>query len=308
MTVPGEFVLRRSADVSVDTLVRLVRAYEEGSTGTAVCTHEDIRLTLSHPHHADNSWCLTGPGDELLAWASLALGGGTAAEAALTVPPGPRSAPAARFLILHLLDRTDALGLAGGTPLGLDVGGILEGDPVLPRVLEETGFVRGATLTQYDVDLSHGAPSAALPPAGHIRPAVSDQDAEVLHGLHLRSRSRVPKTYDPALFRARIRRLGEFSGFALLLEVAGHPAGHVLAYAASDRGRVLEAAVAPALRGIGVGLALVAAALTELRRRGCAQALVAVDTAQLLDPDALRRDLGVRGERAVTYFHREPEL
>lgn len=308
MTVPGEFVLRRSADVSVDALVRLVRAYEEGSTGTATCTREDIRLTMSHPQYADNSWCLTGPGDELLAWASLALGGGTAAQAALTVPPGPRSAPAARFLILHLLDRTDALGLARGTALGLDVSGVLGGDPVLPRVLEETGFVRGGTITQYDVDLSRGAPPVVLPRAGHIRPAVPDEDSEVLHGLHLRCRSRVPKTHDPDLFRSRIRRLGEFSGFALVLEVAGHPAGHVLAHAASDQGRVVEAAVAPASRGTGVGLALVTAALTELRQRGCVRALVALDTTQLLDPDALRQALGVRGERSVTSLHREPEL
>ncbi|WP_081237166.1 GNAT family N-acetyltransferase [Streptomyces viridosporus] len=308
MTLPGEFVLRRSADVPVDTLVRLVRAYEEGSTGTAACTREDILLTISHPHYEDHSWCLTGPGHELLAWASLALGGGTDADAALTVRPGPRSAAAARFMILHLLDRTDALALARGTAFGLDVGGVLGGDTVLPHVLEETGFERGATITQYDVDLSRGMPPAPLPRGGHIRPAVPAEDADVLHDLHLRSRARGPKTHDPALFRARIRRLGELSGFALLMEIAGHPVGHVLAQAASGQGRILEAAVAPASRGLGVGLSLMAAALAELRRRQCVQALIAVDTAQLLDPEALHRALGVRGERAMTYFHREPEL
>ncbi|MET9155833.1 GNAT family N-acetyltransferase [Streptomyces griseoflavus] len=307
MTLPGDFVLRRSADVPVDTLVRLVRAYEEDSTGTAACTREDVLLAISHPHYEDHSWCLTGPGEELLAWASLALNGGTDADAALTVRPGPRSAAAARFMVLHLLDRTDALALSYGTAFGLAVGGVLDGDTVLPHVLEDTGFVRGATIAQYDVDLSRPVTPAALPRGGHIRPAVPAEDADALHGLHVRSRARGPKTHDPALFRARVRRLGEISGFALLMEIAGHPVGHVLAQAASGQGRILEAAVAPASRGLGVGLSLIAAALVELRRRSCVRALIAVDTSQLLAPEALHRALGVRRERSVTYFHRDPE-
>ncbi|WP_331739266.1 GNAT family N-acetyltransferase (plasmid) [Streptomyces sp. NBC_00637] len=308
MTLPGEFVLRRSTDVSVDALVRLVRAYEESSTGTATCTREDILLAISHPDYEDNSWCLTGPGDEMLGWGSLAPSGGASVEAALTVLPGRRGAAAARFLILHLLDRTDTLAVEHGTGYGVDVGGILDGDTVLPRVLEETGFVPGATITQYDVGLTHETLPTALPRDGLIRAAVPADDTDELHRLHLRNRARVPKTHDPAVFRARIRRLYEISGYALLLEIAGRPAGHVLAQAASGGGRILEAAVAPASRGLGVGLALVTAALAELHRRGCSHALIAVDTAQLIDPKGLHRALAIQGERAMTRYHRAPEL
>lgn len=308
MTPPGEFVLRPSDDVPVDALVRLVRAYEEGSTGIANCTREDILLAISHPHYEDNSWCLTGPNDELLAWASLALAGYTAVNATLTVLPGQRSAAAARFLILHMLDRTDALGLRHGTTFGLDIIGVLSGDTMLPSVLHETGFVPGAAITQYDIDLSREIPPTALPRNGDIRLAVTADDTDMLHHLHLSSRARFSKTHDPTIFHDRIRRLAEFSGFALLLEMAGHPAGHVLAQAASGHGRILEVAVAPASRGVGIDLTLVSAALTELRRRGCAQALTTIDTTEIIDPDALNRALSIWGERVTTNFHREPEL
>ncbi|TFE42846.1 GNAT family N-acetyltransferase [Streptomyces sp. ICN441] len=302
MTLHGRLAVKRPADVPVDSLVSLVRSYEEHITGVATCTHEDILLETSNPGYEENSWCLTGPGDVVLAWAALTPRGDVL-DAALTSMPGPHGESAARTLLCLLLDRADELVRERGRPCTVTVGGVLRGDLVVPSLLREAGFVHGATAGQYDIDLAAPPLPPLLPDGGSIRPA-GPHDAAALHMLHLRSMTQGPKTENAAYFRARLRRLRESGGVALLLEVRGHPVGHVLAQSAVGEGRVLDLGVAPAYRGLGIGLALLTAALAELRGLGAARALFTLDTGDLHDHEALPRVLTVRGARFVSRFNK----
>ncbi|MFD0076675.1 GNAT family N-acetyltransferase [Streptomyces sp. NPDC127166] len=302
MAPHGRLAVRRPADVPLDSLVRLVRSYEENITGVATCTREDILLETGHPGYEQNSWCLTGPGDEVLAWAALSPSGSTV-DAALTALPGPHGQSAARRLLCLVLDRVDELEAEHGRPYAVTVGGVLRGDTVVPSVLEEAGFVPGATSGQYDIDLRVPALPPLLPDDGTIRRAGADDD-EAMHALHLRSLSKGPKTQDAAAFRASRNRLRDRGEVALLLEVAGRPAGYVLAQASGTEGRVLDLRVAPAFRGLGIGLALLTAALADLRELGAGRALVTLDTGDPNEHEALARVLAVQGARVLTRFDR----
>ncbi|MER6406751.1 GNAT family N-acetyltransferase [Streptomyces viridosporus] len=303
MTQHERFVVRRPNDVPLDGLVDLVRSYEEHATGVAACTREDILLETGHPDHEENGWCLTGPGDQVLAWAAFTPHGDTL-EAALTVRPGRHGESAARTLLGLLLDRADELSARRGSPYAVTVGGVLSGDEVVPSVLREAGFSAGATASQYTIDLTAPPLPPVLPEGGSIRRA-GPPDLEALHTVHLGSRGRGPKTEDPALFHTRLERLRQAAGgAALLLEVTGRPTGYILTQAFAGRqGRVLELAVAPAFRGLGIGYALLAAGLTELHARGTTRVRVVLDTGDLHDPEALGRVLTVRMARTVMCFH-----
>ncbi|MFD3728479.1 GNAT family N-acetyltransferase [Streptomyces sp. NPDC058671] len=297
-----QLAVRRTADVPLDSLVRLVRSYEENITGVATCTREDILLETGHPGYEENSWCLTGPGDEVLAWAALTPRGSTV-DAALTALPGPHGPSAARTLLCLVLDRVDELEAEHGRPYAVTVGGVLRGDPVVPSVLGEAGFVPGATSGQYDIDLRAPALPPLLPDDGTIRRA-GPQDDEALHTLHLRSLSRGPKTQDAAAFRASRNRLRDSGEVTLLLEMAGRPVGYVLAQASGTEGRVLDLCVAPAFRGLGIGLALLTAVLADLREIGVERALVTLDTGDPNEHEALGRVLAVQGARVLMRFDR----
>lgn len=303
MTQYGRFTVRRPGDVPLDSLVDLVRAYEEHATGTATCTRDDILLETGHPGHEDNSWCLTGPDGQVFAWAALTPRG-DALDGALTVRPGRHAESAARTVLARLLDRADELAARQGVRYVLTVGGVLSGDRVVPSVLQEAGFSPGETAGQYTIDLTVPPLPPVLPDGGSIRQSGPD-DLGALHTIHLTSRTKGPKTENPVLFDARLRRLREAGGAALLMEVTGRPTGYVLTQAASGRaGRVLELAVAPAFRGLGIGFALLTAGLTELRALGAARARVLLDTGDLHDPEVLGRVLTVQAARTVTRFHR----
>lgn len=303
MTQQERFAVRRPSEVPLDRLVDLVRAYEEHTTGVAACTREDILLETGHPGYEDNSWCLTGPDGQVFAWAALTPRGDTL-DAALTVRPGRHAESAARTLLARLLDRADELTAQQGVRYALTVGGVLGGDDVVPSVLQEAGFSPGATAGQYTIDLTLPPLPPVLPDGGSIRQAGPD-DLAALHTIHLTSRAKGPKTEDAGLFDARMRRLLDSGGAVLLLEVTGRPTGYVLTQAAeSKEGRVLELAVAPAYRGLGIGYALLTAALAELRALGSARARVLLDTGDLHDPEALGRVLTVQAARTVTRFHR----
>ncbi|MFJ3906192.1 GNAT family N-acetyltransferase [Streptomyces sp. NPDC090025] len=302
MTPNGQLAVKRPADVPLDSLVRLVRSYEEQITGVSTCTRDDVLRETGLPGYEENSWCLTGPGDEVLAWAALTPRGDTI-DASLTALPGRHGESAARTLLCLVLDRADELAAERGAPYRLSVGRVLRGDVAVPTVLVEAGFVRGASSGQYDIDLRQPVLPPLLPDDGTLRQAGPD-DIETLHALHLRSMTKGPKTVDATAFGTALRRLWADDGVTLLLEIAGRPAGHVLAHASDGEGRILSVAVAPAFRGLGIGLALLTSALAELGARGAERALVTLDSGDLNDDEALGRVLSVQGARVLTRFHR----
>ncbi|AYV33101.1 GNAT family N-acetyltransferase [Streptomyces goshikiensis] len=302
MNLPDHLTLKNPADVPLDSLIRFVRTYEENITGASTYSREDILQETGIPGYRDNSWCLTDAADEVVAWAALTVRGGDTVDAALTALPGEHGEAAARCLLHRLLNRAGELGEEQDTHYGVSVRGVLSGDTVVPRVLERGGFVRGVTLGQYSVDLTEPPLPPALPENGLVRPVSSDADVEAVHGLHLRNLSKGPKTHSPELFRTLLNRLRAAGGVALVLEVAGRPAGYVLAQAGDGEGRVVELAVAPASRGLGIGLALTTAALADLRALGAARAWITMDTAELRDQEGLHRVLAIQGERALTHY------
>ncbi|MFD3336189.1 GNAT family N-acetyltransferase [Streptomyces sp. NPDC058700] len=303
MTPHGQLTVRRPADVPPDSLVRMMRTHEKNLTGVATYTREDALRATGHPGYTENSWCLTGPGDEVIAWAALTPRGDDL-DAVLTALPGRHGESAARTLLCLLLDRADELTVEDGRPYSVTVGGVLHGDEVVPGVLKEAGFVRGATTGQYDIDLTADALPMVLPDGGSVRAADLDDagDLAALHALHLRCAVRGPRTEDAAVFGAALRRSRDSGGAALFLEVSGRPAGYVVTQAAGNEGRVLEAAVAPAFRGLGIGLALLTAGLAELRAHGAVRALVTLETGDVQGAEALMPVFPVTGVRALTRF------
>lgn len=303
MTPHGQLTVRRPTDVPPDSLVHLMRTHEKNLTGAATYTREDVLRTIGHPGYEENSWCLTGPGDEVIAWAAL-IPRGDELDAVLTALPGRHGTSAARTLLCLLLDRADELTAEDGRPYSVTVGDVLHGDELVPAVLKEAGFARGATTGQYDIDLTADALPMVLPDGGSVRAADLDDpgDLAALHTLHLRRAIRGPRTEDAALFGAALHRSRDNGGKALFLEVSGRPAGHVLTQVAGSEGRVLEAAVAPAFRGLGIGLALLTAGLAELRARGAVRALATLETGDVQDAEALVPVFAVTATRALTRF------
>ncbi|MFG2902987.1 GNAT family N-acetyltransferase [Streptomyces zaomyceticus] len=303
MTPHGQLAVRRPTDVPPDSLVRLMRVHEKNLTGVATYTREDVLRATGRPGYDENSWCLTGPGDEVIAWAALTPRG-EELDAVLTALPGRHGVSAARTLLCLLLDRADELAAEDGRPYSVTVGGVLRGDAVVPAVLKEAGFVREATTGQYTVDLTADALPMVLPDGGSVRAADLDDpgDLVALHTLHLRRAVRGPRTEDASVFGAALRRSRDNGGAALLLEVSGRPAGYVLTQGAGEQGRVLEVAVAPAFRGLGIGLALLTAGLAELRARGAVRALATLETGDVQGAEALVPVLTVTGARALTRF------
>ncbi|PRH79878.1 GNAT family N-acetyltransferase [Streptomyces solincola] len=302
MTPHGQLAVRRPADVPLDSLLRLVRSCEELVTGVATCTREDILLEAGLPGYEDNSWCLTTPGGEVLGWAVLTPRGDTL-QAGLTALPGRHGEQAARVLLCLLLDRADELEAQHGRSYAVSVGGVLGGDPVVPAVLQEAGFAPEAVTGQYDVDLTEPLLPLLLPEEAVLRGAGPGDTAE-LHALHLRALGAGPRTRDAAVFGASLDRLREIGGVAKVVEVSGQPAGYALAQGSPSEGRVLDVAVAPAFRGLGIGLALLTSVLGELRALGAVRALAGLDTGDLTDHRTLSRVLPVQGFRVVTRFHR----
>ncbi|GHG38483.1 GNAT family N-acetyltransferase [Streptomyces zaomyceticus] len=303
MTPHGQLTVRRPTDIPPDSLVRLMRTHEKNLTGVATYTREDVLRAAGHPGYEENSWCLTGPGDEVLAWAALTPRGDEL-DAVLTALPGRHGVSAARTLLCLLLDRADELTAEDGRPYSVTVGGVLRGDEVVPVVLKEAGFVRGATTGQYDIDLTTDPLPMVLPDGGSVRAADLDDpgDLAALHALHLRCAVRGPRTEDAAVFAATLRRSRENGGAALLLEVSGRPAGHVLTQGSGNEGRLLEAAVAPAFRGLGIGLALLTAGLAELRARGAVRALATLETGDVHGAGALLPVFTVTDARSLIRF------
>ncbi|WP_331725433.1 GNAT family N-acetyltransferase [Streptomyces zaomyceticus] len=303
MTPHGQLTVRRTTDVPPDSLVRLMRMHEKNITGVATYTHEDALRATGHPGYEENSWCLTGPGNDVIAWAALTPRGDEL-DAVLTALPGRHGVSAARTLLCLLLDRADELSVKDGRPYSVTVGGVLRGDEVVPMVLKEAGFVRGATTGQYDIDLTADALPMVLPDGGSVRAADVDDpgDLATLHALHLRCAVRGPRTEDATVFGAALRRSRDTGGAALLLEVSGRPAGHVLTQGSGDEGRVLEVAVAPAFRGLGIGLALLTAGLAELRARGAVRVLATLETGDVQGAETLVPVFTVTGARSLTRF------
>ncbi|MGW4271637.1 GNAT family N-acetyltransferase [Streptomyces seoulensis] len=304
MTEQGRFAVVRPSEVPLDSLVDLVRSYEEHITEAATCTRDDVLLETCRPGFEDNSWCLTGPGGTAFGWAVLTPLGDTL-DAALIVRPGRHAESAARTLLARLLDRADELPARHGIRYTLTVREVPSADEVVASVLQEAGFSPGATAQRYTIDLTLPPPAPVLPDGGGIRRAGED-DFTALHAVHLASRSTDPKTEDADLFGIRARRLLETGGAVLLLaEVEGRPTGYVLTQAVCGKeGRIAELAVAPAFRGLGIGHALLTAGLSELRALGVARARVVLDTGDLHDPEALGLDFTLRAVRTVTRFHR----
>ncbi|MFJ5711747.1 GNAT family N-acetyltransferase [Streptomyces sp. NPDC093105] len=307
MTPHGQLTVRRPTDVPPDSLVRLMRTHEKNLTGVATYTRGDALRAAGHPGYEENSWCLTGPGDDVIAWAALTPRGNEL-DAVLTALPGRHGVSAARTLLCLLLDRADALALEDGRPYSVSVGGVLRGDEVVPMVLKEAGFVRVATTGQYDIDLTADALPMVLPDGGAVRAADLDDPGELaaLHALHRRCSAKGPRTEDAAVYGAALRRSRDDGGAALLLEVSGRPAGHVLTHGSGNEGRVLEVAVAPAFRGLGIGLALLTAGFAELRARGAVRALATLETGDVHRAEAFVPVFAVTGARSLTRFRLGP--
>ncbi|MTE22533.1 GNAT family N-acetyltransferase [Streptomyces sp. TRM43335] len=162
------------------------------------------------------------------------------------------------------------------------------------------------------MDLTRSALPDTLPEGGLLRQVdSSSDDVRALHDIHTLARTAGARELDYRTFHARLDQFGgdvagRSAGVSLLLEIAGRPVGHVLAQAWKDRGRIVDMAVAPAFRGRGVGLALIAAAVERLRELGCGHALVALDSSRLRYQQALYEALAVTGEYAVTQYVRRP--
>lgn len=312
MALPSPLTVKSAAEVRLDSLVRLVRAYERAITGTAWCTGGDILLETDHPAHdaLRDSWCVIRPQGEVVAWAALTARGGPSLDCTLTVLPDG-SDRIARELVTRLLRRADEISRENGGSRPAILCGVLNGDPVVPRVLQETGFLRQITYNRCEIDLSRAALPAELPEGGRIRQVDSaSDDMRALYDIHLRTRTTGARTLGPETFRARLEQLGTTTarrvGVSLLMEFDGTPAGHVLAQAWEGRGRIVDMAVAPAFRGRGVGLVLIGAALDRLREAGCGRALVALDSSRLESRHDLYEALAVTGEYAVTQYVRGP--
>lgn len=313
MTLPECLAVKNAAEVPLERLLQLVRSYEESITGIASYTREDILLETGHPGYDPlrNSWCLTRPQGEVMAWGALTLRGGTSLDGALTVLPGEHGETAARDLLERLLRRTGELALEQGAELAVTVGGVLTGDTVVPRVLEDAGFRREASFTQAEIDLTMPPVEAVLPPGARVRPiGTTPDDVHAVHHLHVQTRTKGTRTLDYETFRSRLDQFdvatGEGAGIALLIEIAGRPVGHVLAYAGDGHGRIVDVGVSPASRGLGIGLALITTALAGLRKLGCDRALLALDSSRIQNLNGLYTLLSVKGSRAVTHYVRHP--
>ncbi|MGW1777060.1 GNAT family N-acetyltransferase [Streptomyces sp. NPDC002104] len=313
MSLPEHLAVKTAAEVPLDSLVDFVRSYEESITGTASYTREDFLLETGHPGYdpLHNSWCLTRPQGEVMAWGGLTLRGGASMEGALTVLPGDDGDTVARELLGRLLRRTEELALENGSESEITIGGVLTGDPVVPRVLEEAGFRRQLSFTQAEIDLTAPPVAAVLPEGARVRPiGTTPDDVRAVHRLHVQTRTKGTRTLDYETFRTR---LDEFNvateqgvGIALLVEIAGRPVGHVLAYAGDGHGRIVDVGVSLASRGLGIGLALITTALAALRELGCHRALLALDSSRIQDLNGLYTLLSVKGSRAVTHYVKRP--
>ncbi|MFB7469006.1 GNAT family N-acetyltransferase [Streptomyces sp. NPDC056224] len=313
MTLPESLAVKSASEVPLDSLVDFVRSYEESITGIASYTREDILLETGHPGYdpLHNSWCLLRPQGDVMAWAALTVRGGTSLDGALTVLPGDDGDTAARELLGRLLRRTEELDREHGSESEITIGGVLTGDPVVPRVLEESGFRRQASFTQAEIDLTSPPVAAVLPEGARVRPiGTTPQDVRAVYQLHVQTRAKGTRTLDYETFRARLDQFGvateEGVGIALLIEIAGRPVGHVLAYAGDGQGRIVDVGVSPASRGLGIGLALVVTALAGLRGLGCHLALLALDSSRIQDLNGLYTLLSVKGSRAVTHYVKRP--
>ncbi|MBB0242651.1 GNAT family N-acetyltransferase [Streptomyces alkaliphilus] len=311
MVLPPHLAVKNSADVPLDRLVQFIRIYEEAVTGTAWCTREDVLLETDHPGYDPrcSSWCLTHPPGDVAARAALTVRGGPSLDCTLTVLPGEDDEIMARALLTRLMDRAAVLSRKWVETTEVTVGGVLIGDPVVPRVLEEMGFRRRVTYVQSEIDLFR-APLPPDLPAGALvrRIGIDPDDVRALHTIHGLTRTRGARTLGYEMFRARLAQFDVTTerggGVSLLMEMAGRPVGHVLAQAGGRKGRIVDMTVAPASRGLGIGLALIAIALGELRDLGCDRAVLALDASRLRNQRGLHRLLAVTAERAVTQYVR----
>ncbi|OKK14254.1 hypothetical protein AMK16_30870 [Streptomyces sp. CB00455] len=313
MPLPEGLAVKSAAQVPLESLVDFVRSYEESITGIASYTREDLLLETGHPGYDPfhNSWCLTRPQGDVMAWGALTVRGGATLDGALTVLPGADGDSAARELLARLLRRTQELDREFGSESAITIGGVLTGDPVVPRVLEEAGFRRQASFTQADIDLTSPPVAAVLPEGARVRPIdTTPDDVRAVHQLHAQTRAKGTRTLDYETFRARLDQFAvatqEGAGIALLIEIAGRPVGHVLAYAGDGQGRIADVGVSPASRGLGIGLALVTTALAGLRELGCHLALLALDSSRIQDLNGLYSLLSVKRSRAVTNYVKSP--
>ncbi|MBN3933092.1 GNAT family N-acetyltransferase [Streptomyces verrucosisporus] len=300
--------MKSAAEVRLDSLVRLVNTYEKAITDTAWCTGGDILLETDHPAHdpARDGWCVVRPQGDVVAWAALTTRGGPSLDCTLTVLPDDDGS-IARELLALLLARAGELSREQGGGHEITVCGVLNGDPVVPPVLQEAGFTRQITYNRCEIDLSLTALPTVSPEGGHIRRIDSaSDDVRTLHDIHNRTRTTGARMLGPEVFRARLEQFGTVTarqaGISLLLEFADTPAGYVLAQAWEGRGRIVDVAVAPAFRGRSAGLALVSTALDRLREFGCDRALLALDTSRVRYWHELHGALAVTGEYAVTQY------
>lgn len=312
MTLPQHLAVKSAAEVPLDSLVDFVRSYEESITGIASSTREDLLLETSHPGYDPlrNSWCLTRPQGDVMAWGGLTVRGGASLDGALTVLPGHDGDTAARELLERLLQRTDELARENGSEPEITIGGVLTGDPVVPRVLEAAGFRRQVSFTQAEIDLTEPPVAAVLPEGARVRPITTPDDVRAAHRLHVQTRTKGTRTLDYDTFRTRLEQFGVATeqgvGIALLIEIADQPVGHVLAYAGEGHGRIVDVGVSPASRGLGIGLALITTALAGLRELGCHRSLLSLDSSRIQNLNGLYTLLSVTGSRAVTHYVKRP--
>ncbi|MEV5567994.1 GNAT family N-acetyltransferase [Streptomyces sp. NPDC052196] len=269
-----------------------------------------MRLETSHPGYgaAGGGWCLIDAGGEAVAWAGSTVRGGDSVDCALTVLPGPHAKDAARVLLRRLTDRIAQLERDRGTALTVTFGGVLAGDETAAETLAEAGFVPAPGHTVWEIDLTSEPVPARLPENGLVRPLAAD-DLPDLHRIHMRRRGESVRTLDSAVFSARVDtvRVAAERGtaVALVLEVAGRTVGYVLARGGVEA-QLIDTAVAPAARGLGVGLALVVSALAELRRQGCGRATLSLGMSDQMEVNTLGSLLDATRGSAVLRFVKPP--
>jgi len=176
------------------------------------------------------------------------------------------------------------------------------------RILEEAGYSQSRFIFNMHMDLAGDLPVVDLPDHISIRTAVKGQDERAIHELVQTSfdwRERHPQTYEE--WGSMMRRPDMYDEkLWFLAEQDGELVGACLGVPYEELGWVRQLAVRKALRGRGIGRALLLQAFRAFRERGYKKSGLAVESQ---NPDAYQfyEKMGMtKAVHLVEYVKRVP--